>query len=130
MSLYWRKYTIDIPSNGAHHGGEKRGNFSVIGFQKALDTLEWRFIKKILELCNFGENVKKWVRIVYANIESAVMIMVLPPSGLNQQGGSGKAVRFLRISSYLGPKYYRTNFVRQQKSKGLIYLETIMTSHE
>ena len=90
MSLYWRKYTIDIPSNGAHHGGEKRGNFSVIGFQKALDTLEWRFIKKILELCNFGENVKKWVRIVYANIESAVMnngfatIWFKPTRGIRQ----------------------------------------------
>ena len=42
--------------------------------EKINDTLEWQFIKEILELVvNFGENVKKWVRIFYANIESAVM---------------------------------------------------------
>ena len=38
--------------------------------------MEWQFIKKkkkILELFNFGENVKKWVKIFYADIESAVM---------------------------------------------------------
>ena len=35
--------------------------------------MEWQFIKKIFELFNFDENVKRWVRIVYANIESAVM---------------------------------------------------------
>ena len=44
-----------------------------LDFKKAFDTLEWQYIKKILELFNFGENVKKWVRIFYANIESAVM---------------------------------------------------------
>ena len=44
-----------------------------LDFKKAFDTLEWQFIKKILELFNFGENVKKWVGIFYANTESAVM---------------------------------------------------------
>jgi len=104
---------------------EKKGGILVsLDFKKAFDTLEWQFVKKILGLFNFGENVKKWVRIFYANIESTVINMVSPPTSLNQQGGSDKAVRFPRISSYLGPKYYRTDFVRQSKSKGLIYLET------
>jgi len=44
-----------------------------LDFKKVFDTLEWQFVEKILELFNFGENVKKWVRIFYANIESAVM---------------------------------------------------------
>ena len=39
--------------------------------------------------------------------------MVSPPTGLNQQGGSDKTVRFLRISSYLGPKYQLSHRLRQ-----------------
>ena len=53
---------------------EKKGGILVsLDFKKAFDTLEWQFVNKILDLFNFGENVKKWVRIFYANIESAVM---------------------------------------------------------
>ena len=53
---------------------EKKGGILVsLDFKKAFDTLERQFIKKILELFNFGKNVKKWVRIFYANIESAIM---------------------------------------------------------
>ena len=36
---------------------EKKGGILVsLDFKKAFDTLEWQFIKKILELFNFGEN--------------------------------------------------------------------------
>ena len=53
---------------------EKKGGILMsLDFKKAFNTLEWEFVEKILELFNFGENVKKWVRIFYANIESAVM---------------------------------------------------------
>ena len=38
---------IDIRCSGVHLGGEKRGDFGVIGFKKAFDTLEWQFIKEI-----------------------------------------------------------------------------------
>ena len=51
----------------------KRGILVSLDFKKAFDTLEWQFIKTILELFNFGENVKKWVKIFYADIKSAVM---------------------------------------------------------
>ena len=53
---------------------EKKGGILVsLDFKKDFDTLEWQFIKKILELFNFGENVKRWIRIFYTNIESAVL---------------------------------------------------------
>ena len=52
---------------------EKKGGILVsLDFKKAFDTLEWQFLKKILELFNFSENAKKWVGIFYANIERAI----------------------------------------------------------
>ena len=86
--------------------------------------MEWQFVKKVLEIFNFGKNIKNWVRMFYAYMESAVMNNGFPSTGLNQQGGSDKAVRFPRISSYLRPKCYRTDFARQSTSTGLTYLET------
>ena len=53
---------------------EKKGGILVsLDFEKAFDTLEWQFIMKVLDLFNFGENVKRWIRIFYTNIESTVL---------------------------------------------------------
>ena len=53
---------------------EKKGGILVsLDFEKAFDTLEWQFIMKVLDLFNFGETVKRWIRIFYTNIESTVL---------------------------------------------------------
>ena len=44
-----------------------------IDFEKAFDTIEWCFIQNVLECFNFGPVVRKWVSILYRDIESAVM---------------------------------------------------------
>jgi len=37
------------------------------------DTLEWQFIKSVLNLFNFGESVRHWTSDFYTNVESAKM---------------------------------------------------------
>jgi len=44
-----------------------------IDFEKAFDTLEWSFLHQALEIFNFGPKIRKWVSILYNNIESGVM---------------------------------------------------------
>ena len=44
-----------------------------LDFRKAFDTLEWPFIKSVLNLFNFGESVKRWTSIFYNDVESAVL---------------------------------------------------------
>ena len=44
-----------------------------LDFEKAFDTVEWVFIKKTLELFNFGPSMIKWINICYNNIESCVI---------------------------------------------------------
>jgi len=42
-------------------------------FRKAFDTIEWNFIHKCIELYNFGPNIRRWISILYNNVESGVM---------------------------------------------------------
>ena len=44
-----------------------------IDFRKAFDTIEWNFIHKCIELYNFGPNIRRWISILYNNVESGVM---------------------------------------------------------
>jgi len=44
-----------------------------IDFEKAFDTLEWSFIHGALRTFNFGPKIRKWVSILYIDIESGVM---------------------------------------------------------
>ena len=44
-----------------------------IDFEKAFDTIEWSFIQNVLACFNFGPVVRKWVSILYRDVESAVM---------------------------------------------------------
>ena len=42
-------------------------------FRKAFDTIEWNFFLKCIELYNFGPNIRRWISILYNNVESGVM---------------------------------------------------------
>ena len=44
-----------------------------IDFRKAFDTIEWNLLHKCIELYNFGPNIRKWISILYNNVESGVM---------------------------------------------------------
>ena len=44
-----------------------------IDFEKAFDSVEWKFIVNSLELFNFGPSIRKWFSILYYNVETAVM---------------------------------------------------------
>ena len=44
-----------------------------IDFEKAFDTLECSILHRALEIFNFGPKIRKWVSILYNDIESGVM---------------------------------------------------------
>ena len=44
-----------------------------LDFQKAFDTLEWKFIQRTIRLFNFGESIQRWVSTFYANTQSSVL---------------------------------------------------------
>ena len=42
-------------------------------FEKAFDSLEWAFLFKALDVFQFGNDFKNWVRILYSNISSCTI---------------------------------------------------------
>ena len=43
-----------------------------IDFEKAFDSIEWPFLLKVLEHYNFGDNFRRWIKILYTDIQSCV----------------------------------------------------------
>ena len=77
-----------------------------LDFRKAFDTLEWPFIKCLLNPFNFGESVKRWIGIFYTDVESVVLTTGLQRIGSNQQGESDKASPCRPIFLFWARKYF------------------------
>ena len=50
------------------------GLLLLIDFEKAFDSLSWNFLHKALEHLTFGDSIRKWVKVCYKNISSAVFV--------------------------------------------------------
>ena len=48
------------------------GILTLLDSRKAFDSIEWPFIMNTLNHLNFGSDIKRWIKIFYTNIESAV----------------------------------------------------------
>ena len=44
-----------------------------LDFQKAFDTIEWKFIQNAVAFFNFGESIQRWIQTFYSNIQSSVL---------------------------------------------------------
>ena len=42
-------------------------------FEKAFDTVSWKFIHKVLKFCNFGPSVIAWVELFQNGSESCII---------------------------------------------------------
>ena len=52
---------------------EKPGLMLFIDFEKAFDTVSWKFLFKTLKCFNFGENFIKWIKILYQQPQACVL---------------------------------------------------------
>lgn len=45
----------------------------VIYFEKAYDSISWDFIYQTLDIFNFGQTIKDWIKTFYNDINSCVL---------------------------------------------------------
>lgn len=43
------------------------GYMLLLDFEKAFDSVSWQFLHKTLELCNFGEFFRTWIKVIYSD---------------------------------------------------------------
>lgn len=43
-----------------------------IDFEKAFDKIDWDFMEEVLQKFNFGESLRKWIKLFYTNTEACV----------------------------------------------------------
>ena len=56
------KLVYDILSNTEQHN--KPGIILLIDFEKAFDSLSWRFLFNVINFFNFGPDFTKWIKII------------------------------------------------------------------
>ena len=44
-----------------------------VDFKKAFESIEWDYLVKVLNVFNFKEDFKRWVRILFTDISSCVI---------------------------------------------------------
>ena len=49
------------------------GTLFFIDFEKAYDKLEWEYVQKCLDYFGFGSDLKKWIKLFYAQISSCII---------------------------------------------------------
>ena len=49
------------------------GLLLIIDFEKAFDSISWKFIEKVLIFLNFGESIKQWLQVFYNDISASVV---------------------------------------------------------
>ena len=49
------------------------GLLLMLDFEKAFDTLEWPFLFKVLKSVGFGDNINRWIKLLYNNAKSCVL---------------------------------------------------------
>ena len=51
---------------------DKKGVLLFLDFNKAFDSLEWKFLQKVIKKFNFGPIFQKWVSILYTEAEAVI----------------------------------------------------------
>ena len=49
------------------------GLFLIVDFEKAFDSISWKFINHTLTFLNFGDSIKRWINVFYNDIQSCVI---------------------------------------------------------
>ncbi|MCU7951730.1 MAG: reverse transcriptase family protein, partial [gamma proteobacterium symbiont of Bathyaustriella thionipta] len=95
------------------------GLLLLIDFEKAFDSLSWHFLYKALEHLNFGESIRKWVKVFYTNITSAVILSGHLSSFFNIERGCRQGDPLSPYLFVICAEFLATKIRKNKKIKGI-----------
>jgi hypothetical protein len=57
-----------------HYKKKEPAIIAILDFEKAFDVIEWKFLKKVLQAMNFGENFIGSIFTAYNDIETGILV--------------------------------------------------------
>ena len=95
------------------------GLLLLIDFEKAFDSLSWNFLHKALEHLNFGHSIRKWVKVCYKNISSAVSVSGHLSAFFNIERGCRQGDPLSPYLSLICAEYLATKIRKNKTIKGI-----------
>lgn len=95
----------------------KKGILLFLDFKKAFDSVEWKFIAKVLDKFNFGPQFKHWIETIYKNCQAKVKNngYISEPFFLERgirQGCPVSALLFILVAEILAQRVRDSNTIQ------------------
>ena len=102
-----------------------------IDFEKAFDSVEWKFLFNTLKTLNFGENFIKWIKTLYTNITACVgnngnFSEYITLSQFIRQGCPISALLFLQVVKVLANKIRNDPAIKEIAVNDKIFKQAMM----
>ena len=103
------------------------GLLLIVDFEKAFDSISWKFINHTLNFLNFGDSIKRWVNVFYNDIQSCVIQngFLSEPFTVKRGCRRGDPLSpyiFLLCSEILSRLFKANNDIKGIKKEGTEYL--------
>ena len=98
------------------------GLLLLVDFQKAFDSISWEFVDRTLRFFNFGDDIRRWVKVFYNDIVSCVQIngKYSEYFAINRgvrQGDALSAYLFLLCGEVMSKMLYENDIIKGIKIK-------------
>ena len=90
-----------------------------LDFEKAFDSIEWKYLQKSLEVFNFGPQLRKWVTVLYNGISSCVLKNGFATKHFNLGRGVRQGCRLSGILFVIGTEILSNAIKRSNEIKGI-----------
>ena len=90
-----------------------------LDFEKAFDSIEWKYLQKCLEVFNFGPQLRQWVSVLYKDITSCVLNNGFATKHFNLGRGVRQGCPLSGILFVIGVEILNNAITRSNEIRGI-----------
>ena len=90
-----------------------------VDFKKAFDSIEWDYLSKVLDVFNFKDDLKKWIKVFYTDVSSCVLNEGFASPFFNLERGVRQGCPLSGLLFVLGIELLHLAIIANPSIKGL-----------